>query len=293
MKNKLIVVLIISSIMFSFANPGYQAKAADNSLSEIINKDSSYANYNVETKSDDYNKDGSKETFYIFTKKGTKKNDNLNYCADIWFADGSKISRIVKWQYILPDTYGTLKLAGRKYFRYDLSYATDSQTILLGVNNHKCVECFAGKGGARFSKNKNDFTVLCSAYDMVYSKEDGICTGHTWKDYYFYIDSKGFHEYGAKKISKSVFLKYSNASAILKRISEKYGKKGTRVTCTYLKRCNGLVHVNIQCRRKNEITYYYNTYRIYGKNGLKIIESGDGKYLTASNKKLAVYFINN
>lgn len=289
MKYKLIVMLVISSIIFSFANPGYQAEAADNSLSEIINKDSSYADYNVETKTDDYDNDGNKESFYIFTKQGTKKNDNLNYCADIWFADGSRISRVVKWQYILPDTFGTLKLAGRKYFRYDLAYVTDSLTVLLGVNNHKCVESFAGKGAARFNKNSNDFAVLSSAYDMTYSKEDGISVGHTWKFYYFYVDSKGFHEYGAKQISKSAFLKYSNASTILKQINEKYGKKGTRVTCTFLKRCNGLVHVNIQCRLKDDMTYYYNTYRTAGKNGLKVIDSGDGKYLTAIDKKIAVY----
>lgn len=258
-------------------------------LNLISSENNQYSKYNVEISEEDFDKDGEDEYFFVFTEKGTSKNDSLNYCADLWFGDNGSVKRIVEWNYILPDTYGCIKLAGKKYFRYDLSYATDSQTVLLGVKNGKCIESFKAPGGAHFIENSNKFTVLCSSYDMVYEKDGDYTCGHTWKNYYFYADSKGFHEYGAKDIEKKEFLRYHDAEQILNKIMKEYKKADNKVTVKFLRRCNGLLHINISCNEKDSINYYYKTFRI-GKNGiLTVSESAEGHYTEAAVKDIAVY----
>jgi hypothetical protein len=189
----------------------------------------------------------------------------------------------------VPDTYGCINLAGKRYFRYDLSYVTDSQTVLLSVKNGRCIESLKAPGGACFKENSNKFTVLCSAYDMVYEKEGDYTCGHTWKNYYFYADSKGIHEYGAKEIERKEFLRYSGAEHILKKIMKEYKKADNKVTVKFLKRCNGLLHINISCNEKDSISYYYKTFRIGKNSTLTVSESAEGHYVEAVDKDIAVF----
>ncbi len=253
-------------------------KSAD-LLSQIYQKKKLYTTYNVDIIRSDFDGNDLEEFFFVFTEKDTTKKDRLDYCAEIWFGNELGVRKIVEWNYIFPDTYGCLKLAGKTYFRYDYAYPNESRTVLLSVQNGKCVKSFVAKGGANFSDD-NTFTVTHSTYDMLYEKSYDYYCGHTWKDYYFYADDQGFHEYEAKKISKKTFQKYSNGDNILTEIKKIYQAKGTIVSFKFLKRTNGLIHINISCDTKNSIYYYFKTYKIPTDNSLKLIESGEGNYLT-------------
>lgn len=255
----------------------------------IIKTDAAYATYDADKFEADYNGDGTTENFYVFTDKSTGKQGDFGCSADIWFEDENGVKRVVEWQCIQPDTFGSLKLAGKYYFRYDLAFATGSQTILLSVKNGNGIESYNCRGFAEFSDNTDDFTITDSTYDMVYLKSDDLTCGHTWKNYFFYADEKGFHEYGARKITRNEFLQYPGADGILDEVEKKYGNQGVTLSFGFLKRCNGLLHININSETKDDITHYYITCKIAADGTLAETESGEGYYVPAADKDIAVY----
>lgn len=258
-------------------------------LNKIIKLDQVYADYNVDIIEHDFDGDGNTEFFYVFTKKGTSKDDFMGSCADIWYGSQSELSRVLEWQDILPNTYGSLELDGKYYFRYDLAYVTTSRTVLISTNKGKWKEAFSPAGAASFIKESNEFIVVGDSYDMEYSREDKITCGHTWKNYYFYADKKGIHEYGAAKISEKTFFKYPGAKGILKQLEMMYGGENIKLSYKFLKRSNGLLHINVYRDSGDFIDHYFATYRMGDKNKLSFMESDAGLYQTALDKSIAIY----
>lgn len=262
-------------------------KSEDEYRKEILSKDITYSNYDVKTVSNDFNSDGTNEYFFVFTDKTAT--DESGIFVDIWYASNVGIEKIVDSQFILPDTFTSLDLGGKKYFRYDLSYATESCTVLLSVENGKCVESFAPSGEANFMENSNEFTVMVSPIDLSYDKTLKSELGRTSKTYYFYAGSDGINEYGATEISEEKFLQYSNADSILNEIEQENSNQVGVVSYQFLKRTNGLVHINISRETDNEIIYSYKTYKVGESNNLSLDNSGEGKYLPALCEGIATY----
>ncbi len=256
---------------------------------KILKTGAAYAMYDSDIFEADYDGDGTLDTFYVFTDKSTWKEGDIGCSADIWFEDENGVKRVAEWQCIRPDTYGSLKLAGKNYFRYDLAFATESQTILLSVKDVNSIESYNCKGFAEYSDKTDDFTITDSTYDMVYLKSDDLTCGHTWKKYFYYADGKGFHEYGARKITQEEFLQYPGADGILDEIGKKYGNEGVALSFGFLKRCNDLLHININSETKDDITHYYITYKIAADGTLAEVEAGEGHYAPAADTDIAVY----
>lgn len=247
-------------------------------LKKIYEQEESYKNYNVELFTQDYSGDGTQQTYVVFIPKDVSKEDTVNYKVDLWFGTPSDVKEVKKDIYILPSTYGVHTINQKKYFRYDEAYATESFTVLLELDQSKQPKvAFRAPGAALFTQGSNDFTVTNSAYDLIYMDE--MYSGHTWKNYYFYVDEKGFHEYVAKEIPESEFEEYSNANEIKKEIEEAYKTKG-KLKLNYLQRENGLLHINIVQEENDSIVYHYKTYQIKG-NQLEFVEEGDGSYVAA------------
>lgn len=273
-------IFIISSFFSINVNAQQTRSSSECLLNMILQKESKYSAYNVDIVSGKYDVSGDSGYFFVFTEKTTKEDECPDHCADIWYGSGSKVSNVGREQYILPDTYGNIKIAGRTYFRYDLAYATDSQTILLGVTKGICSESFRAPGPAEFDSS-NTFKVMCSSYDLIKFKGEAFFSGHTWKNYYFFADSKGFHEYTAKQINSKDFNKYANAGTIIKNLNKKYSKADSKVSYRFLKRSNNLIHINIDIENGDSTTHYYCTCRIAEKNKLIQIDSGEGSYINA------------
>ncbi len=273
----LLCMLVILSFCFTSQAKESQSSSKD-LLNIILKQGSKYKDYNVETVSGSFDTSGSSGYFFIFTEKTLKNEYQFDFCVDIWYGSGGKVSKVAEEQYILPNTFGSIKLGGKTYFRYDLSYPTSTQTILLSVSKGKCIESFRAPGAAIFGKS-NSFTVICSSYDMIKYKSDGFTVGHTWKKYYFYADSKGFHEYNAKAITRNYFDTYANASTVIKNLNREFSKKDNKVTYSFLKRSNNLVHINIQVETEEAVSYYYHTYQIDKDRKLLLVESGEGNYI--------------
>ncbi len=278
------------SILINLKDKNTSLNKEQNSLIQrIIDYKKIYSCYYVNILTDDYDDNGKPDYFFLFTKTDPSKLHDLEYCADIWYGDEKGVQRIAEWECISPYTYGTVVLADKKYFRYDLQYVTDRTTVLLAAKDHKCTVSFKALGDAKFEKGGNDFSVNAGCYDMLHDKNMDLTLGHTWKNYYFYADAKGFHEYGAKKITKTQFLKYNKADKLLQLLKEKYEKADTKISFHFILRRNGLLHINISSDSKDSINYYYETYQINNRNGLDLYDSGDGSYVTAIDEKIAVY----
>lgn len=283
MKKRLKLLIFIMSMFFvvSFclnSQAQISQSASKDLLDMVIEKDSKYSNYDVETVSGNFDSKGSMGYFFILTEKTVNKDDFFDYCVDIWYGSGSTVSKVAGQQYIMPEGFGSIKLGGKTYFRYDLAYATDSQTILLGVTGGKCTESLRAPGHATFN-NSNSFTVLCSAYDLLKMKEDDFSIGHTWKNYYFYVDSKGFHEYAAKQITNKEFNTYPDSGTIIKNLNKEFSKMNTKVSYKFLKRSNNLIHINIDIETSDSVSHSYRTYQIGKNNKLTLLDSGEGRYV--------------
>jgi hypothetical protein len=111
-------------------------------------------------------------------------------------------------------------------------------------------------------------------------KGDDFSAGHTWKNYYFYVDTKGFHEYSAKQITNKEFNKYPGAGTIIKNLNKELSNKNTKVSYKFLKRSNNLLHINIDIEASDSVSHSYRTYMIGKNNKLTLLESGEGNYAT-------------
>lgn len=272
------LLVILSSCLTCLAKESQSS--SEDLLKIILQKESKYNDYDVEIISDTFDTNGARGYFFVLSERSLENEYQYDYCTDIWYGSGGKVSKVAEEQYILPDTFGSIKLGGKTYFRYDLAYVTDTQTVLVSVSKGKCIESFRAPGAAIFGKG-NSFTVICSAYDMIKYKSDGFTLGHTWKKYYFHADSKGFYEYTAKPITRKYFNSYANASAVIKNLNREFSKKDNKVTYSFLKRSNNLVHVNIQVETEEAVSYYYHTYEIHKDRKLLLVESGEGNYINS------------
>lgn len=113
--------------------------------------------------------------------------------------------------------------------------------------------------------------------------------GATQKRYFFYIDEKGIHEYGAIEIREADFIQYDETNEMLKSIADEYKINGSLPSIKYMKRCNGLVHLNISYKNEDFILYKYKTYKILDDNSLELIDTGSGNYVSAIKPDIAVY----
>ncbi len=212
----------------------------------------------------------------VFQPQDAKK-DFLEYYCDLWvFGEGS-CTKIEGNTYISYESFQTGEIEGKSYFRYDLSYPTDSVTILLMMDDQHSAHKISLGGSLREIEGR-DLTVTQSSYDMLYMITDGYPSGHTWKPYYFYLKDYDLIAYHMNEIEKEQFLTYKNATGIMETITNKYDKSKQTLQMVFLSVENGLIIVNIKIDNIDSYEYYYETYRVNSDQTLEHIESGEGTY---------------
>lgn len=212
----------------------------------------------------------------VFQPPDAKK-DFLEYYCDLWvFGEGS-CTKVEANEYINNESFQTGEIDGKSYFRYDLSYATDSISILLMIDDQNTLQKFSLGGSLRDIEGR-DITVTHSDYDMVYYKADGFPCGHTWKNFYYFLKDYELVVYDMKEIDKEQFLTYKNASEVIETITNKYSNPKKELSMVYLSVENGLIIVNIKIESIDLYEYYYETYRVNPEQVLELIDSGEGTY---------------
>jgi hypothetical protein len=80
------------------------------------------------------------------------------------------------------------------------------------------------------------------------------------------------------EISEEEFRQYQGASEILDNLREEYSAPEKELSFSYIKRENGLIHVNINVESADDITFYYKTLQIKEDQSLVSVSSGEGTY---------------
>jgi hypothetical protein len=216
---------------------------------------------------------------YVIVYEGpdADKEDWMNYSVDIWAYSEDWITQVVDKNWLVPDSFQVGKIVDQEYFRYDLSYATESTSTLLMLDDNTHLRVIS-LPGAIFEVNGYDITVISSSYDMIYSKIDQYSTGHTWKPYYYYLKDYEIIEYNAVEIGEEEFSQYLGANEILDRLKEEYSSPDKVVNFSFIKRDNDLIHVNINVETTDDITFYYETVQIQDDQSLVSVSRGEGTY---------------
>lgn len=212
-------------------------------------------------------------TLYITPESTT---DFLNFHGDIWVYAKDWATQVEEDTYISPITYGINTLNDIEYFRYDKSYATETLTVLLMIDDKEQLREVSLSGALKDVKG-DELTVFESSYDLVYLKSENYTCGHSWKPYYYYLEDYDIKEYEGHIIEKEDFLKYQGAQEILNQITLKYENVDKQLTFKFLERDNGLIHINIMVESPQDIIFYYETYQIVGQK-LISVDSGEGIY---------------
>ena len=223
---------------------------------------------------DDYDLDGNYEAFAV---KGRRSGYDIE--GDIYFVTVEGVEKINGETYYLDyDRNPVFDLGDRKLYRVWHVFTTGRSAYVYGVKDGKWYEHEISQRGQDLERMglSDNFTIVNgSDYDIGYSADDNMTTGHTWKTYYLYWNGEEFREYGGIEITEEQFLKCEGAQHILDLAEE-----NDCFVSNILYRGNGLINVNLTDRDfyGNEDYYYFSL----------ILEDGKLEYLrtdgNSSNK---------
>lgn len=213
----------------------------------------------------------------VYEGPNTDREDWANYSADIWVYTKDWIAQVEDNTWLLPAKYEVGWIGDKEYFRYDLSYVTESTTVFLMLDDENKLHRIS-LPGELYEVKGEDITVVSSSYDMLYTKSDQILSGHTWKPQYYYYDNYDVHAYAAVEISNEEFNQYVGSQEILDQLKSKYSNQDSKLSISFLKRENGLIHIKLNVESTDSIIFYYETYQIQEDQSLVEISSGEGTY---------------
>lgn len=279
---------ILAIVLLQFSICAFAADEMDFSLSDVhisLSSQSVLAYY-----INDFDGDGNDEAFALVGEKKSEGAETL-YSADVWFISCDHSLKIMDSKF-----YGTDgKIVGfndREFLLLNEKYATGETAYLWGVDNGKPkLQNISGYGGNLKNIGENNITLTHSTYD--FEQTNGVMSGHTWKEYYFYFDCENncFCEYGAINITEEQLLMCLNAKGYIEQINN----TGYSIT-NILYRANGIININysngsvnrnMTLLLKND-TVYLVPYCTYGSNDLDISNQG-GIYLDAMIPDIATY----
>lgn len=225
----------------------------------------------------DYDGDG---IFEAFALAGGKQEEWGGTKGNLWFVSPLFVEKIQSGKtYILMEQIGG---AAPMMFQAEENYGgSGSTSYLWRVVNGAPVEMNASLlENFSYSGFDYDFYSYPSAFDAC---DDG--TGHTWKEYYFYLDldTMEIREYGGIYIDRSELEQYAGAAELLQN-AEADGLSVEEI----IYRANGLFHVNLHSSNGYN---YFMTLEINGNTVTDITRTGEnqGHYLLASNPDKAIY----
>ncbi len=157
----------------------------------------------------DFDGDGGKEAFVyacdLVSGKGT----------ELWFAaaDGT-VQKLLE-----ANTYRTqniLELSGKTFYLYTIEGAYAKGDFMYEVEGN-----MAKPSALQMASYLGDgkFAADCSG-DNAFSLEAGGDAGSCWRNYYYYYDENGFHEYSGSLVTEEEFCQYENGSEILDAVKE-------------------------------------------------------------------------
>lgn len=274
MKKNIFFLIFLS--IFSILCAGAMAEEAEDSASslrELLFDECGSENFCVFDYGD-YDGDGISEAFALV---GFADEWGMN--GDLWFVSPLFVEKIQGGKaYSMAEQIGEM---APMLFRAEESYGgSGSTSYLWRVQNGAPVSMDASLlENFSYSGHGYDFYSYPSAFDAC---DDG--TGHTWKPYYFYLDTETMQvkEYGGMNISRRDLEAYAGAAEALQS-AEAEGYEIWEM----IYRANGLVNVNLH---SSDGYNNFLTLKLSDGAAIDVTPSENaGYYLLASEPDLAVY----
>lgn len=203
-----------------------------------------------ETLVDDFDGDGKLEGFVFLGKTPTEV---LGSCGDLWFISDEVCEQVFEQKNIEVNESGSvfksLPVEKVKFVNMTECYVSESYSRIFYVKDGMCEESrISGLGYLFKSTVVGDYAVTqpaydrCIEYEIAEGEEDGISTGHTWKDYYAYFDKdeRDFFYYDHKRISEDELTSICGMN-----LAEEIRNEGFKVDSIY-RVDNGIVIVNYE-----------------------------------------------
>jgi len=232
---------------------------------------------------DDYDGNGAFEAFAFVGEEQNPEMDE-GYRGEIWFVNCDGAQQLeasphgIYWGLI--DTY---RFDGRNFAAATTFAQTGGLVNIWGVYaGEPRHESISNIGGGLKQIDDKNFTLWHSAYD--FDVTDGVTTGHTWKDYWFYWDGEAFHEYGGAAVTEEQLRKCDGAAEILDAIIA----TGETIGDIFY-RGNGIINVNHLRTYESGRSNYHTILQLSGTEVTVVeVEGNGGFYLPALAPGIAV-----
>jgi len=232
---------------------------------------------------EDYDGDGTFEAF-AFVGKEQEPDVDESYMGEIWFVNARGAKKLEAYEHGYWGLINVHTFGKNKFAVLNLYATTGGCVSVWGVHGGKPRhESISGVGGGLRQIDDTSFTLYHSTYD--FDVTDGISTGHTWKDYWFYWDGKAFHEYGGVEITEAQLRKCGGAAKILDGI-----KAEDETIGEIFYRDNGIINVNHFKAYGSSRSNYFTILHLDGTS-VTVIEAEDpsGVYQAFLAPDIAIY----
>ncbi|WP_248403593.1 hypothetical protein [Butyrivibrio fibrisolvens] len=202
----------------------------------------------------DYDGDGSAEGFVYVGEDA----DEYSECyGTVYYVDDDECD-VVKNGYFsgadVRDIFKEYTVEDRVFICLEESYTTSVNSLIYYIEDGTYKEsCISGLGYFYENTDIDGYCIIYNVYDYFYDYEaghesEGVFTGHTYKDYYFYYDQKSgdFKEYVGTLISEKDLAKACGFDLAAQIKSEGY-----EIGDIY-KRDNGIINVNYSKTTQND-----------------------------------------
>ena len=225
----------------------------------------------------DYDGDGKKELFAVAGGIGLDiENQQLIFVS-------SKQKKEIKTDRYIADAFLSETEDGKSIFTAVITIgALFKTTHWYSVENGRAVEHLIG-GHLQHIKG-DDFTIISDSWDLFYSSEDKISTGHTYKVYYLKWNGKALEDIKSKTIDAAALKKYKNGAEILKEI-----EAAGYTLDDIIERENGIININVHIKEADGILYDNVNLKINGSSLETEINKKDGKNIVEKSSYGGIY----
>ncbi len=235
---------------------------------------------------DDFDCDGVVEAFVFI---GGEIDEDWSACeGSLWFVSGENCENVHEYGSILVTDDKIIErydVSDKSFVAVNDSYATSNVTYLFYVKDGKCKESSVSGRGAFFKPTYvDDYCVSVSAYDAFCDyeagkEEEGMFTGHTWKNYYFFYDEAtgDFAEYKGTPMTESELEEACGFDLAGEIQAEGYQFDNA------IKRTNGIINVNyskktVDADGNGSIEYKNATFNETNHQFIDVWGDGDGSW---------------
>lgn len=225
---------------------------------------------------DDFDGNGSYEMFAVV---GDKNEAEGTIYGEVWYVNDLYTQLDAPKRGFVLGSARVVDLGDVKHFYIDEYYAVERITLVFNTNSATSMPML-DNGQLTYESNSN---IICNSSDTDIGYYDGIWSGRSYKDYWYYWDSNDmmYKEYGGTNITKEQLMLFDGGKEILDEV------EGEITDIFY----RGNNKININVKKETADGYTMGNYLLgYDENSVWIIPEERRIYDNSGNYETAEYY---